>query len=145
MNHITNLGDTINADWFNDEELSDTLFKAQIEDLIHTWVEYSHDSLNFSYGIIFSIICRIDIPQVNGVLLPTDSLDYTTNQLKDSGGGGTGGCKCNTSDDWCDLVGDFGECRSILQSCKPTRWGCGTLWLDPCNGMCVLTGPGGIE
>jgi len=61
MNHITNLGDTINADWFNDEELSDTLFKAQIEDLIHTWVEYSHDSLNFSYGIIFSIICRIDV------------------------------------------------------------------------------------
>lgn len=143
--HITNLRNNLDQNWFDEESLCDTVYALQVDSLLRAWIKYSFDTLHLSGGLVFSIGCRIDIPKDNNVLLPTESLDFDTSQLKDSGGGGTGSCKCSTADDWCDLVGDFGECRSKLQSCKHTTWGCGWFWKEPCNGMCVLTGPGGIE
>jgi hypothetical protein len=42
-------------------------------------------------------------------------------------------CKCSSDDDWCSGIGSCGNSK-----CDPQRWGCGTLWMSSCDGICTL-------
>lgn len=50
--------------------------------------------------------------------------------------GGKPDCLCNVKDDWC--VGDDYTCTS--GNCKTSLTGCGTFWLENCDGTCQNTG-----
>jgi len=45
--------------------------------------------------------------------------------------GGGGGCTCSQGEDWCP-----GSYQCFDSDCNYTRYGCGTLWLFPCDGDC---------
>ena len=53
-------------------------------------------------------------------------------------------CECSTDADWCT---GGKECWYSLPGfgCSHSSWGCGTLFVDPCNGSCQTPWPGGVN
>lgn len=133
--HIELLLGYLNEEHFSDPDRIDVI-KSQnrLKEFLKTWIYYSKNQFNWSDGLLFSILHRLDTPHSDDKLIESGN-------LSDDPIGGTSAnkCKCSTGDDWCNAFGGpGGECKQNYQNCDETTWGCGTLFIYKCDGKCVL-------
>lgn len=133
--HIELLKDYLCVEHFSDpDEIKIIVSQNRLEEFIKTWVFYGENKFDWTQGMIFSMVHRLDTPQQDGRLIINNP-----NSDEPPGGSSSNNCKCSTDDDWCNFLGGpEGKCTLHYLNCDEVSWGCGALFVKKCDGKCKL-------
>lgn len=95
---------------------------------IYEWIDKAKVDLGWSNSLLFPILASGNtMIDTNGTLL------ITNNKANSRALTPYSSCNCSTSSDWCDSS-SINECEK--KSCEDSTYGCGTIWIYSCNGVC---------
>lgn len=95
---------------------------------IYEWKDKARVDFGWSNSLLFSILAS-----GNTMLDTTGTLLITSNKKNSRYLEPYSSCNCSTSSDWCDSS-SINECEK--KSCDDSTYGCGTIWIYSCNGVC---------
>ena len=133
QSHILTLRVTLKEEWFTDEFKRDSLKSQQVHLFLKNWCLEGMARFGWTKKLIGGMVARTERLTNKQGTLETNGLESTRAAIATDS---EDSCNCNQSDDWCPQVGGSGRCKN--ETCSGSSWGCGTLWLDPCNGICRL-------
>lgn len=131
--HLMKLKNSLTLDMFADPSKFDA-FRPKMKD----WTEEAKSKLGWSKQTIMSIVSSMDIPtdkQGNFVKKDSKAFLRTISALDEVG---TPSCDCNKTADYCSGWTGGGAFKCSSNPCNASSSGCGTFWLDACNGYCAI-------
>lgn len=131
--HILTLRNALKEEWFTDEFKKDSLKLQQVRIFLKSWCIEGMGRFGWTKKLIGGMIARSErLTDKQGTLEINSLSSAMAANVTDS----ETSCNCSKSDDWCPEIAGYGHCNN--ETCTATSWGCGTLWIQPCDGVCRL-------
>ena len=117
------------SDFFSHELTDDEI--DNLETFFYSWQKEGIEKFGWTNQTAISIAgtgLPISEEEKNNNIPPSKS---NSNKSED--------CHCNIKilSDFCNTAGFLGEC--ISYNCEESTWGCGWIWFEDCNGICIYT------
>jgi len=125
LNHLIILKEFLTPDYFKDVNNLTELPHNQY--FVKNWLISALTSLNMNKVELSFLVSSLYFDY-------RKFLNDLTNQVDPNNP--TGPCLCNVLSDFCSTPGEIKIC--ISNGCITAEGGCGWLWLEACNGQCVI-------
>lgn len=132
LNHISKFREFLTLELFSE--------KGKIEKVrpqIQEWIAFGKEKFGWSKQTIGAILNNLENPiDKQGNFAKKDNKAFLRN-LAAADETGTPTCDCNKTSDYCSGLGGGGFMHCGTYNCTQSS-GCGILWLESCNGYCVV-------